>query len=196
MFSRWPTTFAVTPLTLPVYEMVRGSPSSSTSLANTLTVPGTPTANRIESGLATGGVFAESMAATSTVTSVFALVPPCGSTDWYVKTYVPGLPGGGVYRSAGSPVGPFASVIVALSRSSNAEIVNMSRSGSMSLASTSMMTGRSIRVLTLSGRAIGGRLGLSGGNSSTFTVAVSSAPWSSVIVYSNESVPLNPGSGR
>ena len=63
-------------------RMKSSSPSGSTSLALTSTVAVLPTARRTASGLAVGAEFGSSSPDTSTMTSVLALVPPCGSAAW------------------------------------------------------------------------------------------------------------------
>src|SRR4029079_2771863 len=160
----------------------RSSPSGSKSFASTGTSAWLPTRRRTESGTATGGSLGAFVPDTSTVTSVFGLSPPCGSAAWYVNWWKPASVG--VYRRAGRPDGPFVTVMVAVSPGSwaNVLIVSGSRSGSMSLVRTSMLIGRLGLVLAWSGRAIGGWLGLSGGNNCTVTTAAAVLPTESVMV--------------
>src|SRR6188508_2494145 len=137
-----PLAGAVTP------EIVSGSPSGSLSFVSTLTVTGWPDAVVAASSTATGGRLG--CASTVTVTAA-VLVPPWPSLIEYVNRSVPENPAAGVYVTA-LP----ATVAVPLAGGVTPLIAKTSRSGSMSLASTSTLTGCANAVVAMSSTATGG----------------------------------------
>ena len=145
---------------------------------------------RNASGRTIGGRLSSLGWAISTCTSTASPIAPNESTGRYVNVAVPDTPGGGSKWSAGSPDGPCVSVTVPpMSGTVNVSMRSASRSGSMSLISTSMSTALSVAVSATSGDPIGARLTVSTGSSSIVTVAESSVPSPSTIVYSNWSTP-------
>src|SRR3954467_8191938 len=127
------------------------SPSGSLSFASTAIVTGLANAVVAVSFAATGGRFG--CAATTTVT-VAQLVPPWPSSIVYVKRAVPEKPWEGVNTIVVPRIEtlpPFGRVTLA--------IVSALPSGSLSFASTSIVTGRPKVVVALSATACGARFG-------------------------------------
>src|SRR3982751_769107 len=144
------------------------SPSGSLSLASTAIVTGVANAVVAVSFAATGGRFG--WAATTTVT-LAELVPPWPSSIVYVKRAVPEKPGDGVNtivvpRIETRP--PFGCVTLA--------IVSALPSGSLSFASTLIVTPRPNVVLALSGWACGARFGAPDTVIVTFALATPPLP--------------------
>ena len=81
---------------------------------------------------------------------------------------------------------PFAGVVTPM-------IVSASPSGSLSLASTLIVTGAPVIVVAVSSTATGGRFGCAVTVTATFAVAT--PPWPSLIVYVKRSTPENPATG-